>query len=1386
MKKISLIFLFFILLNGLKSQDFVFEKITTREGLSQNDVNCVFQDHNGFLWIGTNDGLNRYDGYNFKTYRIDPSETGDVGLTSNLIFRIKEDRSGNLWIATSNEGVCKFDVQKELFIPVRNTATESKRLADNRVLDIECMDDGTVWVGTMGGVSILTETNGKISVRELFETVGTVMAREACYRIVSDKFKRIWIGTGTGLFVCKSGGKDLKKVEVPGADSFYSRALCAVQKGVFVGTNKGIYFLRFEKDDQFEFQIIKVSDVLARDIILDNSNNLIVASNQGLFSFSYNPNGNQVLQQKSHVRIGLSENSLSSEIVNSLFEDSSGIIWIGTNGGGLNKYNPKRKKFALYKNTFETGSLSYNKIRAIYEDSEKNIWIGTEGGGINYLDHTKNRNFKNGFVNYPFGSESLENNVYSILELGHENNRKIWAGAGYPIRLIQFDLKNSMKPKMTGNPLPELANSVFALLKDKDENIWLGTYGSTGLFKYMKTGNGYRLLNYKATGKPGDLSSNIIRSLLQDKSGNIWVGTDAGLNVLPAEELSKENPRFIVFRNKHGDKNSLSNDYILPIFESAEGNLWVGTMGGGLNLVRNTDNLDSVSFTAFKTDHGLPNNVVKGILEDDYGFLWVSSNKGLSRFDPKDQNFVNYDISDGLQDYEFGELACCKLSDGMMMFGGVNGFNTFYPQQIMTDMSVPKLVFTDLQILNQSVGVGEEINNRVVLDQGINFTEKIRLKYSENSFAIYFSALHFSAPNKNMYKYKLEGFDSEWIKKNSNERFAKYTNLQPGKYVFKLLASNNDGVWSNEVRQLEITVVPPWWKSNLALIAYTILFGWLLWFFQKYSIIRIKQKNELLMEHFEKEKIEELSQMKLRFFTNISHEFRTPLTLIIGSIDKLVKQANEIPKEIQGKHSVIQRNASVLLRLINQLVDFRKFEQGKMKLLVSNENLVSFLENISSSFSDYATSKNIQFRFSYPKDEIYVWFDVDKLEKIIYNLLSNAFKFTNTDGEIDLSVEELQDVVKITVKDTGVGMSREVQEHIFERFYQATKIKQRNNEGTGIGLSFSKGLAEMHHGDILFTSEEGVGSNFVVLLKKGNSHFKPEELIINQNADEMISRPIQIKYNEFESDNGYEPDEDIQVSKLKSTLLVVEDNEELRHFLIDSFRADYNVLEAENGELGLELALEHNPDLIISDIKMPVKDGFELCEGIKGDERLSHIAVILLTAKTSSEDTIRGYETGADAYIPKPFDFEILAAQVKSIIHSRHKMRNKLRGSIEVIPSEVTTTSMDEKFLSRMLKIIEEHISDFDFTVEKLSDLCGMSQINMNKKLKSLTGETTNVFIRNIRLKRAAQLLKTGRYSVADITYEVGFSDLKYFRTCFKKEFGHSPSDYSKMHREEN
>jgi signal transduction histidine kinase/DNA-binding response OmpR family regulator len=740
---------------------------------------------------------------------------------------------------------------------------------------------------------------------------------------------------------------------------------------------------------------------------------------------------------------------------------------------------------------------------------------------------------------------------------------------------------------------------------------------------------------------------------------------------------------------------------------------------------------------------------------------------------------VNYDISDGLQDYEFSELACCKLSDGEMLFGGVNGFNAFYPIEIFSDMSIPKIALTDFHILNRSVVAGEKVNGRVVLENVINHTEKIRLKYNENSFAIYFSSLHFSAPAKNEYKYILEGFEKEWIHKDASDRIAKYTNLRPGRYTFKVLASNNDGVWTNDAKILEITITPPRYLSFVAWLVYVLIFIASLWFFQKYSLIRIKQKNELLMEHFEKEKIQELSQMKLRFFTNISHEFRTPLTLIIGPLEKLIRQGSLLSeKRVAASYAIMHRNASILLRLINQLVDFRKFEQGKMKLRASESNLISFLNEVFLSFSELAENKNISYHFLTPRGKIPLWFDADKFERIMYNLLSNAFKFTPEGGKIDLKVEEDDFNIIIRVADNGIGIPKDMQQHIFERFYQTERIVNRKVGSTGIGLSFIKGLVEMHKGEITFESEEDKGTTFILKLKKGNAHLEKEEMIaVTQDVDVSIRN-----YSFLEPVKGInENEEDNKKSKAK--ILLIEDNFELKQFIKDSLSEKYNVFLAENGKEGLDQVNEINPEVIVSDIMMPVMNGFELCEAVKTNEVISHIPVILLTAKTTAENRIKGYHLGADGYISKPFSIDVLEARIQNLIESRDNLKKLFRTNISVEPSQITTTSMDEKFLQRILKIIEENIPNSEFTVEQLASDYGMSQIVLNKKLKGLTGQTAKAFIRSIRLKRAAQLFATGKYSVSDVTYEVGFSDLKYFRNCFKDEFGMSPSDYTRKHK---
>ncbi|WP_075590052.1 hybrid sensor histidine kinase/response regulator transcription factor [Labilibacter marinus] len=1379
MKKITLlIFLFFVLKISF-SQEYIFEKITSQQGLSQNDVNCIYQDNNGFLWIGTNDGLNRYDGYVFRTFRIDEANKKGEGLSSNLIYKVSQDTKGRIWVATSNEGVCVFNLETEQFTQIRNTSENPILLADNRVLDLECMSDGSIWVATEKGITIVKEENGAFETTNLISIARTPIVSKGCNFVGEDQQGRKWLGFYSGLVICEYVGNRIKSSMIKGCEKMNVRSVQAVPNGFIIGSGDGLFFLGEKDIYATENKLVELNDYPTTDVCIDSQNNLYTSAKLQLMIYEYNKS-TQSFNLKTKVSQGSSKTDLNSNLVMSIYEDSSGIIWIGTNGGGLNKYNPNRKKINHYNKTERSGSIASNKIRAVFEDSNSNIWIGTEGGGVDFLDVSENRNFTSGFKNYASTDPKTENRFYTILETKNSKGEsEVWTGAGFPQVLERFTTDGQLASQDLSDSIKSVHASIFSMLKDTKGNIWLGTYGTQGLFKFELNKSEYSIVNHKYKFGKGHLSSNIIRSLLEDSYGNIWIGTDAGLNLLTAEEVQKKHPVFKVFKNVADDKTSLSNDYILPLFESSEGDVWVGTMGGGLNKVNYHSNPDSITFTRYTTQEGFPNNVIKGILEDNNGSLWVSSNMGITQFNPKTHHIMNFDMSDGLQDNEFSELACCKLKDGMMIFGGVNGFNSFYPEQIIIDKTPPQVAFTELQVLNSAIKAGQEVNKRVILDKVINETESIELKYSENSFAIYFSALHFSAPLKNKYKYMLEGFDKSWITKGSNERFAKYTSLKPGKYVFKILASNNDGVWSIQPRKIEIIVVAPWWLSNITLFLYLIVIVALLWFFRRFSFIRSGYKNQLLMEHFEKEKLEELTQMKFRFFTNISHEFRTPLALIIGSVQKLNVSKYNLPEDAKEKCLSIERNSSIMLRLINQLMDFRKMEQDKMELFVSKCNIVPFLQEIFASFKASAINKNITFQLNIPNDSIELWIDEDKIEKIIYNLLSNAIKFTKEKGKVELLVKLNDDDIAIQVKDNGVGIPKAMQANIFERFYQGAKGSQSIYGGTGIGLSYSKGLAELHKGRIQFESIEGVGSCFELILKKGKRHYQSSQLQKNVVSD--VNKTM--NHNSVE-EVPFIKDDDDEVKKDKTSreysLLVVEDNQELLKFLSDSFIDYYHVYRAENGVEAMTVLMNKDVDLVISDVAMPLKDGFELCADIKSNERISHIPVILLTAKTTLEDSVKGYELGADAYVTKPFDWPILEAQVAAVLKNKVGLKEKASQAIEIIPSEVTTTEADQRFLEKLLQIIEENISNTAFTVEEMAEVYGMPQININKKLKSLTGQTANGFIRSIRLKRASQLLKTGRYTVADVTYEVGFSDLKYFRKCFKNMFHVNPSEYSK------
>ncbi len=685
-----------------------------------------------------------------------------------------------------------------------------------------------------------------------------------------------------------------------------------------------------------------------------------------------------------------------------------------------------------------------------------------------------------------------------------------------------------------------------------------------------------------------------------------------------------------------------------------------------------------------------------------------------------------------------------------------------------------------LQICNRSVATGKAINGRVILKNNLNNIQKLDLKHNENSFSFEFAALHYASPEKNKYAYLLEGFDEEWIFTTAQNRIARYTNLSPGDYTLHVKASNSDGIWIDTPLSLNINIAQPMWLTYPALMIYAILSVAGLWFFRKYTLITNIRKNQLLIEHLEKEKIEELSQLKLRFFTNVSHEFRTPLTLIMGLIERLKDPLQSATRDERNRYyDKIHRNSQVLLNLVNQLLDFRKVEQGKHTIRVIEGNIGQYIQNLCDNFNELARKKKIDYTFIC-ENELEGWYDRDIVERVMFNLLSNAFKFTNEEGEITVSLEkdENSDLLRLEVSDNGIGMSKKVQDHMFERFSDAY-VKREH--GSGIGLSYTKGLIELYHGGITFRSKPNIGTTFSLTFPYRKEAFANDEIVDDKEESTEATKDVNWV---LESENSELDHLEKSAGKKEHTILLVEDNRDILFYLHEHFKKVYDIAIAYEGKEALEVCLKSNIDLVISDVMMPGMDGLTFCEKLKNDDRINHIPVILLTAKKSLDNKVTGYEKGADAYISKPFDMHELEARMESLIISRKKLLSKIRKNIDISPSEVEVTSLDEKFLKRVITYIEENIGISEFTVEMLARECGMSQLHLNKKLKIIVGQTANAFIRTMRLKRAAQLLAKNRYSVNEVMYEVGFIDAKYFRTCFKKEFGMTPSDYQRVSAE--
>ncbi|MEP2023910.1 MAG: two-component regulator propeller domain-containing protein [Reichenbachiella sp.] len=1345
--------------------------ISIKAELSQNTVASIVQDHNGFLWIGTRNGLNRYDGINMTSYEYDGSDT--TSLSNDYIRLVFEDSDNQLWVGTMGGGICLYNEDLDSFerFHVPGMPAYLKKASVKSFLEDEF---NNIWFGTEKyGLHYYNRTTGEIkSYQKNLDDPFSISANHIT-GIVKDNIGNLWISTwggGMNLFDHNSQRFIVYKHDKDKPESIASniiRKLYKTKEGdIWLGTHGGLDKLEYHESGRFVFHHQKLDTELGKSgtrvilsILEDDSNQLWIGTENGGLNVISLETGNSILYTFDPRR----EYSLQNNSIWSLYQDNTGIIWVGTFNKGIFKIDRNASKFEHFQhNPHFSNSLSNNAVSCFVEDKLGNVWIGTDGGGLNYWNVKKNT-----FKSFTTKDKSNPISKDAILSLLLDSNENLWIGTWDG----GINLKRKGSDKFERFTLDHPLNSsqgfenVFAIHEDKKGRIWFSAFRD-GLFAYDPSDRSFIGFNHDSD-NPHSISSDYVRAIMEDKNGTLWIGTEGGgLNQMFETNGQYSFKRYMTDENN--DKG-ISSNTVISLMQDQEGIIWVGTFSG-------LDRLDSKKeeFTKIGKKQGLPNEVIYGIEQDEKKNLWLSSNRGLSKYDPISGDVQNYRKADGLQGMEFFKNSSYTLSSGEMLFGGVDGFNRFRPDQIKKNTYEPKVFFSDFRLYNQSVKVGEDSP----LKKNIRKTEKINLNYDENDFSFEFAVLSFSQTSKNEYAFQLVNHDEGW-QKVGNRREAYYTNVPPGYYVFKVKGTNNDGIWSSHESAVEIVISPAWYSTYWAYSLYIVIITALLVWGIQTIVNRERLQTQLHVEHMELSKMQELDEMKSSFFANISHEFRSPLTLILGPLKAMYDNVEF--SSIKEQVSMMIRNAESLLNLINQLLELSKLESGKMRLEAVEQDVCKFLKPVIHSFSSFAARKNISYKVTVPKHEIALFFDREKLEKIVVNLLSNAFKYTAEFGHVEFELVEDKGQVTLIVKDDGIGIPEDEMEYIFNRYYRVRDAKNKKSKGTGIGLSLTKELVELHRGVIDLESKENEGSVFTVFLKKGTDHLNPEDFSSPGSEYQYENQELFKSDQQANAQPLAESLESLEDQEKQPLILVIEDNNDIRGYIKQILEPDYRVIEADNGMDGSELALERIPDLIISDIMMPSLDGFEVCKKVKNDTKTSHIPVILLTAKASNDSALEGFEKGADYYITKPFNPKLLALRVRNVLNIHDHIKNNIlnRKTLNIEPSNVKIASRDEDFIKKAVKIVEDNMSNSEFYVDDLGRELGLSRMQLYRKLKGLIGQSANEFVRSIRLKRAAQLIRQNQLTISEITYQVGFNDLQYFRDCFKKQFGVNPSEYA-------
>lgn len=1325
-----------------EKQFLYFDHITNNHGLSSNHVTCIYEDKEGFIWFGTDDGLNLYNGEEIIVFKNDPEDSASLHI--NVVRSIVSDPiTDNLWIGTQR-GVSYFD--KSTYQFTRKFSNEPTPI-ENNVFTLAFDDKQRLWMGTFAGLFVYDTKS------EHFDRIYSTP--EDSSSIVSDRISHLMFDENHGIIISTNLGVDLLDPDTKMVKHLFQNERLKDVKSVFKDSrgiywistdHMGLYNANFETESLVNFtdqhDLMHYSDRI-HAVLEDNYQNLyFLARDQGLYIYNDNEGQLSLIQPDIY-----EQQNLNSKGIISGFSGSNNIIWLGTYNKGINYINHNRNPFYHYKINYKSDGLLSNDIKCFFQDSDGLIWVGSkEGGGLSLFD-PGNGTFEN--YKYKEGINSISSDyIFSINQLNEHILLIGTFGEGIDLFDKRTRIFRNLKIRVDGEVVPE-NNRIYSVFKDNAGEIWVSSLRTVFQFN------------------PNDFSftpvynNRAVKDFVQDESSaDLWMASKfSGLL-----KFSDGNLDAITFENTNG--KLLSNN-ITGLRIDDKGNLWIGT-DEGLNYL----NVKDQSIRSWTEQDGLPSNKTSALEIDDSGQIWISTSNGLSRFDPVSESFRNYFREDGLQGNQFEDYVSLKTNDGKLLFGGNNGFNIFNPDHIVDKPINPPVHFADFKLANKSVIIGGKDSP---LTKHINRTQYIDLQYNQSDFTFEFVALNYNSTNRNKYRYKLAGYDEDWIEAGP-KRIATYTNINPGDYIFQVEVLNDLGTEISDSKSVYLSIAPPPWRTNWAYSLYVLFIALLVLGMYYFIAKRMEQERLLELERRERERSEQLNQMKLQFFTNISHEFRTPLTLIAAPLEKLIKQSDLDIKQRKNLYAGMYKNTSRLLRLIRQLMDFRKIENNKYNLRVMQGNLELVVQEIVNEFDDYAREKSIKIDYQY--DVKYFgqqWFDPNVIDSVVFNLLSNAIKFSRSKSKIEvlLEVEDNHRAI-IQVIDHGVGIKQEKIHKIFERFYTDNHDFGDYN-GTGVGLAFSQSLAKLHGGVITAKSEPGIETIFTISLPVNRDAFSDDVL----SELEDVKTSIKPHLDGVKIDLPKEFDNNENESGKSSRVLLVEDNIELRKFLKNHL-SHYQVLEAGDGVEAMEIIQKTMPDLVVSDIMMPRMDGISLCKAIKSSFITSHIPVVLLTAKTTVEHKIEGIENGADAYVDKPFDLSFLEAQIQNLLKQRILLRKRFANQFDVQPSSVVVNKSEKYFFEKIEKVVLENISDYSFSVEDLGKAMGMSRCQLFRKFKALTDNTPSDFIRAERIKRAKKLLLEGELNVNEVSLEVGFNSNSHFISTFKKYTGFTPKEYSK------